>query len=219
MSPFGFKRSLSLCAFLCLAQTASAAQDLRPIEDPPKTDEFQQPRVLRGTVERVRVNSGSGLNRQEPSQEEGYAESAEEREITIEWDRWHNRVTHAIWSKFCTLLQGEDVISIFNVAIKLGNAPAPRFPLGTRATYSCTINDDQEVTDVKIVVSSGNSEFDDLIRRSVSSIDGKSFLRFPRDSRRKEVRSSAQLFTTRNGRFNELHFGDVERYSAMQSQD
>ncbi len=139
---------------------------------------------------------------------------ASEEEISIEWDRWRNKVSKSIWSKFCNYLQGGDTIMIGNLYWKYGTNPALNFPDNTRATYSVTVDSDMNVVEAKITSSSGIAKFDDIVRRSAESVNKKKFLKFPAGSKRKQISISLQLFTTKHGGFKNIEFHDVERYTA-----
>lgn len=139
---------------------------------------------------------------------------ASEDEISIEWDRWRNKVSKSIWSKFCNYLQGGDTIMLGNLYWKYGTNPPLHFPDNTRATYSVTVDSDLNVVEAKITRSSGIAKFDDIVRRSAESVNKKKFLRFPAGSKRKQISLSLQLFTTKHGGYKDIEFHDVERYTA-----
>lgn len=141
------------------------------------------------------------------------ADAARE-EVSIEWDRWRNKLSKAIWAKFCNHLQGGDTINFGNYYWKYGNNPPLKFPDNTRATYSVTVDSDMNVVEAKITKSSGIAKFDEIVRRSAESVNRKRMLKFPAGSKRKQVTLSLQLFTTKHGGFKDIDFNDVERYTA-----
>lgn len=143
--------------------------------------------------------------------------SVTQEEINIEWNKWRNKVSHAIWAKFCQYLQGGDTLMFGNYYWKYGNNPPLKFPDNTRATYFVTIDSDMNVVDAKITRSSGNTKFDDIVQRSAESVNRKKFLRFPAGSKRKQVTLSLQLFTSKHGGYKDIDFNDVERYTASSS--
>lgn len=176
--------------------------------------------VLKGTVEkRVRHNSKGmkdGADARSGKQEAKSLEGnisvvAEKEENSIIWDRWRNKVHRAIWARFCRLLAGGDAFMLGNTVFKLGDAAKPSFPLGTRASYVCTVSRDRNLLEAKITKSSGNQEFDELVLKSVRSIREKGLLRFPEGTKRESVTLSATMFTTKNGNYEDKQFNDVEK--------
>lgn len=167
--------------------------------------------VLKGAIEK-RVRHKSRSDKQDAkSLEAGATADGEREENSIVWDRWRNKAHRAIWARFCRLLAGGDAFMIGNTVFKLGEAPKPVFPLGTRASYFCTVSSDRQLLDAKISRSSGNREFDELVLKSVRSIAEKGLLRFPEGSKRQSVSLSATLFTTKNGSYEDKQFNDVEK--------
>lgn len=166
------------------------------------------------------LRSGSGKEDRQREDElqasltKSEAELAEDKETTISWDKWRNRVSRFIWARFCRNLRGGDAFLIGNLVFKVGSAVEPVFPLGTRASYSCTISSGaggEQKLAYKISKSSGIKAFDDMVLKSLRELSGRSLLRFPEGTKRKEMTLSASLFTTRNGKFQETNFGDIER--------
>lgn len=213
--------SMSFCLSIASAQANTDFEYLPAIEDQsaPKDSGV----ILKGAIEKVSKQSSNSSMKQlqgengntSSNQLTGQIDTADGKpteEVSIDWDKWRNRVTRSIWARFCEHLNGGDAIMFGNTVIKLGNAPIPRFPLGTSATYSFNVNSERQLSNVRITVSSGNQQFDRIILRSVQSIDGKQFLKFPKGSKRNLVSASAKLFTTKHGSFNNIAFGDIERY-------
>ncbi|MBZ0188697.1 MAG: hypothetical protein K8F91_20795 [Candidatus Obscuribacterales bacterium] len=212
--------------FVLLLQMVSPARASSSAEDAQETGGgAASALILKGEVERVtHINSRSNMKERQAKTDSATADplngqigASSNQQIaknkTIEWDKWHNKVRRSIWKKFCILLSGGDAIMFGNTVYKLGNLPVPRFPQGTGATYAFTVNERRKISDLRIVASSGNSKLDEILIRSVKSIDGKSVLKFPKGSRRNSVTVSQKLVTTRHGKFADRSYGDVERYS------
>jgi hypothetical protein len=216
-----------LCLSISSCLSIASAQASSDVEYLPTTEEQSEPNdsvvILKGAIQKISKQS-SNSSMKELKAENGNSSSNQlngqidtsdgkpTEEVSIDWDKWRNRVTRSIWARFCEHLNGGDAIMFGNTVIKLGNAPIPRFPLGTSATYSFNVNSERQLSNVRITVSSGNQRFDRIILRSVQSIDGKQFLKFPKGSKRNLVSASAKLFTTKHGSFNNIAFGDIERY-------
>jgi hypothetical protein len=230
---FSKKKFAILCSVLflspplALAQEKSAQEYSNVAEE--KASSEEAPLVLEGAVQRIsRQSFKSKMKKLEAENENaasyqlnGNIDSSAGKpaeEVSIDWDKWRNRVTRSIWAKFCELLNGGDAIMLGGTLIKLGNAPILRFPVGTSASYSFNVNNERQLSNVRITSSSGNKQFDEIIRRSVQSIDGKQLLRFPKGSRRILVSASAKLYTTKHGSYTKIPFGDVERYQTATAQ-
>lgn len=133
-------------------------------------------------------------------------------EIQIEWDNWYKRFEKAIYNKFSVLLCGGDAVAIGGLFLKLGDAPPLKFKDGTNATFACDINSNKQLENLRITSSSGNYKFDSLVLQSVGSLNGKSILRFPKNSRRKQVSDSLALWIDRkNPGFNFKPSGEIEK--------
>lgn len=223
MTRFGKIEFTTICFLIFLCPSAASAQGRSDSDYLHETEDKAPTMLLKGAIQRVsRPSSKSSLEQSETdngnstsNQINGQIDSSSEKlteEVSIDWDSWRNKVTRSIWARFCELLNGGDAFMFGNMVIKLGNAPVPRFPLGTSASYSFDVNSERQLSNVRITDSSGNQQFDKLILRSVQSIDGKQFLKFPKGSKRNLVSASAKLFTTKHGSFTKISFGDIERY-------
>lgn len=219
-----------LCLLLFSCLSIASAQANTDFEYLPAIEDQSAPKspndsdmILKGAVEKVSKQSSNSSMKQlqgengntSSNQLTGQIDTSDGKpteEVSIDWDKWRNKMTRSIWVKFCELLNGGDAIMIGNTVIKLGDAPIPRFPLGTSATYSFNVNSERQLSNVRLTVSSGNQQFDKLVLRSVQSINRKKFLNFPKGSRRSLVTASAKLYTTKHGSFNNIAFGDIERY-------
>ncbi len=215
-----------LLLFLQTASIAYAQEEMSPQENEESAAEPDgrvERLILRGNVEKQYSKKGGNYKKDKSkadSLKNGHtslsgdiaAESSEDENITINWHRWRNKVSKAVWAKFCVLLAGGDAMMMGNLLVKLGDAPAPHFPLGTRASYTCDIENNRQLKNIRITKSSGNNDFDELVRQSVASINGKQLLKFPKQSKRRVVSVSCELFTTKNGRYSELPFTDLETY-------
>ena len=213
---------------------ATAAGALEPVLDdtdlpdealpvvPAEVPRSQKSNFLKGAIRKsgkrsasVKLNavSDTAANQGSTTLESGLT-AAESEEVSIEWDQWRNKVSKAIWARFCQNLQGGDVIKFGNYFYKYGNNTPNKFPDNTRASYAVTIDSDANLVEAKITKSSGIAKFDDLVRVSAQSVKGKKFLKFPVGSKRKQITLSLQLFTTKHGGFKDINFNDVERITA-----
>ncbi len=138
--------------------------------------------------------------------------SAERELQSVAWDSWRNRVAKAFWRKFYEKMSGGDAIVIGNRAIKLGNAPIIRFPVGTEVTYACDITRDRRIVNARIVTSSGNYQMNSMMLTIISRFDGKKLLAFPEGSQRNVVTLSNRLSISPTPGFTPSNLNDVERY-------
>lgn len=168
-------------------------------------------RVKGGTrkLDTISPKAGAG---DEVNLDSSISQNAEVEETSINWNAWRNKVSKAIWAKFCQQLSGGGSVLLGNTVIKLNSNPPMHFPLNTKASYFCRVDDSGRLSDVQITESSGIKKFDEIVKNSVLSVEGKKYLKFPEGTKRKLVTLSMQLFTTSHGGFKEISFGDVERY-------
>lgn len=211
-------RYLVLWFALLLCPAATFADELDAKVEPTRPDFMLKGAVQKHVRRSLKGDYKSGEAKEakgaENSLNANLTEQAEREENEISWDRWRNRVHRAVWARFCRLLRGGDAFMLGNLVFKYGNLPAPKFPLGTKASYLCTVSREGSLIEAKIIKSSGNKQFDDLMLGAVRSIEGKGMLRFPQGSKRQEVSLSSSLFTTKAGRYNEREFGDIEKVIA-----
>jgi hypothetical protein len=156
--------------------------------------------------------------RKAPMVLEGRAEvevdpDAYQKDVLVEWDNWRNNVVHAAWSNWGKKLDGGG-LALGTFKMKLNATKARKFPEGTVASFSCIFTKDCHVTDLKIVDSSGDLRFDDLVLDSVKALDGKSVLSFPDQSRRTGVNVSC-AFRIGKTEFRPHRFNDIETGSAQ----
>ncbi|HEY9792303.1 MAG TPA: hypothetical protein V6D22_18010 [Candidatus Obscuribacterales bacterium] len=133
-----------------------------------------------------------------------------ETALSIEWDHWRNHVVHAAWTKWGELLAGG--LSIGPLKVSAGNGPGHNFPVGTRATFHCSITRDRRIEDLSLTESSGDPQFDRLVLASVRSLQGSRALSFPKGSQRASVEQSG-TFRIGKTAFHEARFSDVEQTS------
>jgi hypothetical protein len=124
----------------------------------------------------------------------------EEKNLAIEWDDWHNKVSNAVLPR------------IFSNPIESLNVPE-----GARTWVHFQVTNDRRITSVQVLKSSGNLQYDRLVRDAVYKLDGSYVLSFPAGSKRTDVDTNV-AFRKGGGQKNYVVFGDVE-YSEMDSQD
>lgn len=137
--------------------------------------------------------------------------------FSILWDKWRNDVMKAVWAKFCILLDGGDVVKIGPVFLKMGMAPKPQFPQGIGATFNFSVTADRKIKDVKISSSSGYPKFDEMIKKSIESLEGKRLLEFPEGTHRADVYLAGRLVTKKNGKFKSTEYNDVENVKGSEN--
>ncbi|MBP7863977.1 hypothetical protein KA183_19990 [bacterium] len=156
-------------------------------------------------VEQVPVPDLKGGVEQAVGVKEGFGN------YSIIWDRWRNKVIKEVWEKFCINLKGGGAVRIGQLFIKTNFKKNIEFPKSMGATFSFNVEDGRKIKDVKIVTSSGNAEFDNLVIKSVESLDGKSLLDFPSGSERKTVTLRSRLVIKKNGTFHGTEYNDIEK--------
>lgn len=139
-------------------------------------------------------------------------EDSRNPQVAIEWDRWRNHFERAVYYRFNTQLFGDDTINFAGIPIKLGNAPMRHFPPGTKATMQCEITDDKQIKNLRIAKPSGNAEFDSIVLRAAKELNGKSSLKFPKNSHRHVISESESFWIGKTSGFHASKFDDVERY-------
>lgn len=173
---------IAIAISFIFTSTASHAADVDSVSEP-----------LKATIEKsVNVKEGSG-------------------DFSILWDNWRNDVMKAVWAKFCILLEGGDAVKIGPMFLKLGMAPKPQFPQGIGATYSFSVGEGRKIKDVKIISSSEYPKFDEMIKKSIESLEGKRLLDFPVGTHRTDVYMAGRLITKKNGKFKSTDYNDVEK--------
>ncbi|MDX2106467.1 MAG: hypothetical protein SFY67_08700 [Candidatus Melainabacteria bacterium] len=130
---------------------------------------------------------------------------------SIIWDRWRNKVIKEVWERFCINLKGGGAVRIGQLFLKTNFKKNIEFPKSMGATFSFDVEDGRKIKDVKIVSSSGNAEYDNLIIKSVEYLNGKSILDFPAGTERKTVTLSSRLVIKKNGTFHGTEYNDIEK--------
>lgn len=132
-----------------------------------------------------------------------------DQELMVEWDRWRNRLLHAIQSGMMERLNNPDETDLrWDPRLQ---AMVSRFPLGTVAWFSCQVTPDKRIINAKIVHSSGFPGYDRAVLDSIHDLQGSSILRYPKNSRRTIVSQVAGIKTSDTAEFRYHQFGDVER--------
>lgn len=156
-------------------------------------------------VEEVPVPDLKGSIEQAVGVKEGFGN------YSIIWDRWRNKVIKEVWSRFCINLKGGGAVRIGQLFLKTNFKKSIEFPKSMGATFSFSVEDGRKIKDVKIESSSGNAEFDNLVIKSVESLDGKSLLDFPSGTERKSVTLRSRLVIKKNGTFHGTEYNDIEK--------
>lgn len=134
-----------------------------------------------------------------------------DRELMVEWDKWHNRLLWSIQSGVQELINSpENVEPRFDQRtgrVILG----PNIPLGTKATFFVRVSVDRRIVKAKIIQPSGYPDYDKALLDAIYALDGSSILRFPRGSQRQRVNETATIITSDRGDREFFKFGDVER--------
>ncbi len=135
---------------------------------------------------------------------------AQDKELLIEWDRWRNRFLQAVLSSTSELLTNDQAQSFqFNPAT---NAIESKYPLGTTAWFICTITNDRQIKNPRIVRSSGFSDYDQAVIEAVKALADSSILKFPPASRRLTVLQGGGIERSALPQQQYFHFGDVEHH-------
>ncbi len=135
----------------------------------------------------------------------------DDKAVLVEWDKWHNRIAKAAYQRFNASLLGDDAINFSGIPIKLGMSPMHHFPDGLKTSTTCLVTADHHIMNLRVVKSSGVKEFDNLVLRAVKGLDGKSVLKFPKNSQRLVVTESDNFWVGTNTGFHQNQLGDVEK--------
>jgi len=163
-------------------------------------EEIPVPYLKGGIDQAVEVKEGSG-------------------KFAIIWDRWRNKVMREVWSRFCINLKGGGAIRIGQLFLKTNFKKNIEFPKSMGATFSFVVEENRKIKDVKIVKSSDNAEFDNLVIKSIEHLNGKSILDFPTGSQRKTVELRSRLIIKKNGTFHDTNYNDVEKVEGEASSE
>ena len=150
-----------------------------------------------------------GSARKEGVGVDGMDPDEQDRELMIEWDRWHNRFLTAVQTGMQERLNNADESELRWDPVK--RVMTSRYPLGTVAWFSCQVTPSLEIVRLKLVHSSGFPGYDQAVLDAVSDLSGSSILRYPRGSKRHIVREVAGIYTAETARRQYFKFGDVER--------
>lgn len=115
-----------------------------------------------------------------------------ERDLTIAWDEWRNRIAQAMLSRMFTNF-GE----------------ALNTPSGLTSWYHCEISSDRKIKLSEISKSSGDLWYDHIVLNGVRRLDGDSILAFPDGSQRTEVSIDLGV-SLGEPKSNYLNFNDME---------
>ncbi len=136
----------------------------------------------------------------------------DDQELQVEWDKWRNKFLWAVQSGVQEALNNPDDVDL-RFDPRRGMVVV-RFPLGTVAWFHCKISADRHIVSAKIKQTSGFPNFDAAVLHSINSLEGSSYLRFPRRSQRQFVTQTAGIKTSDSPERQYFKFGDVERYRA-----
>ncbi|SRR5579885_371565 len=132
------------------------------------------------------------------------------QELMIAWDRWRNRLLHAIQSGMQETLNNPSPANLRWDPVR--QAMVSSYPLGTTAWFSCQVTPDQRITHIELLHSSGHPHYDRAVLDAIDALQGSAILRYPPGSRRKIVTQVAGIRTAQQAEYRNFHFGDVERY-------
>ncbi len=133
----------------------------------------------------------------------------DDQELMIEWDRWRNRLLHAIQSGMQESLNNPNESRFVWDPIK--RMMVSKYPLGTVAWFFCQVTPGRRIVNVKIKQSSGFADYDQAVIDAIQELDGSSILKFPGRSRRTIVNQIAGIRTATSSQYQYFQFGDVER--------
>lgn len=154
---------------------------------------------LKGSASKVDPNLQAGVAEEDPD--------SDDRELMIEWDRWRNRLLHAIQSGMNENLNNA---SADDATWDQQQKVMRRFPLGTTAWFSCQVTPDKQIIHIKLVRPSGYKSYDKAVLDAIDSLQGDKILVYPRGSRRQIVTQIAGIKTAEQTEWRNFHFGDVE---------
>lgn len=156
--------------------------------------------VLQGSA----VSNDASLSAADPD--------ANDEQLNVEWDKWHNRLLWSIQSGVQEIINSPENIEPRFDPRRGRVVVGPNIPLGTRATFFVRVSADRRVTKATIVESSGYADYDKALLDAIYSLDGSAILKFPRNSRRQRVNETATIITSDHGEREFFKFNDVEKY-------
>jgi hypothetical protein len=135
-----------------------------------------------------------------------------DQELTVAWDKWHNRLLWSIQSGVQEIINSPENLEPHFDARRGCVVVGPNIPLGTRATFFVRVSNEKRIVTARIVMSSGYPDYDKALLDAIYSLDGTTILKFPRNSRRQKVNETATIITSDKGDRQFYKFGDVEKY-------
>jgi hypothetical protein len=177
-------------------QGGAEDQGLVPFtEEKPKAGSDNAP--LSGSIQ----DEGSSLMHEDPD--------AQDSELMIQWDRWRNRLLHAVQDGMQNDLNNPNDINMRWDPTT--HSMVSKFPLGTEAWFYCQVTPDEHIIHARIVHSSGNKSYDEAVLTALDNLQGSSILKYPAGSKRTIVSQVAGIKTADTSDYKYFHFGDVER--------
>jgi hypothetical protein len=138
---------------------------------------------------------------------------AADRDLLIAWDAWRNTVIKEELKSLRGLLHGWDGM-VYNRAY---NRTDPRFPVGLTVATIAEVNANRQITQIDLVKSSGDPEFDKVVIKAINKLNGKKFLEYPTGSRRSLVGQPSFLKTSETAQKTPTFiFNDYEHVSDKQ---
>lgn len=137
---------------------------------------------------------------------------ADDAELLVEWDRWHNRFLRAVQLGMQELLNNPDPEDYERPRVDpYTGAISTRYPLGTGAAFSCLVTAEGQIKNLEIIEPSGFPKYDRAVLRAVQQLAGTQIVRFPKGSHRRTCVQPGRIKTSTNSDFKYHKFGDVER--------
>lgn len=135
---------------------------------------------------------------------------ADDKELMIAWDHWRNRFLQAVLASTSEMLNSDQGRS-FHINPHT-HVMEPKYPVGTVAWFVCEVTRDKQIKRLRILNSSGFSDYDQAVIEAVQALQGSSLLRFPNGSRRMAVLQGGAVERATQAQKQYFRFGDVERY-------
>ncbi|MBX9720174.1 MAG: energy transducer TonB [Candidatus Obscuribacterales bacterium] len=137
---------------------------------------------------------------------------ADDAELLVEWDRWHNRFLRAVQLGMQELLNNPDPEDYERPRVDpYTGAISTRYPLGTGAAFSCLVTAEGQIKNLEIIEASGFPKYDRAVLRAVQQLAGTQIIHFPKGSHRRTCVQPGRIKTSTNSDFKYHKFGDVER--------
>src|SRR4029453_9699612 len=190
-------RCLLVVVAVVLSAPTVLAEEVQPMDDkslPTQAADGQKPELvkLEPKLDLDPVDKRQQSESVPPGQQVTLFGGVVEKNLAIEWDKWHNRLVHAVPPR------------VFNNVVEALDVPA-----GATTGIRCEVTSDRHIKTVQVVKSSGHLWFDKLVRDAVYKLDGHYILTFPPNSKRTEVATNFSI--TKGGKERgDLVIGDVE---------